>query len=337
MTTRRKFLAGTALAAGAAVGGFPAIIGKAHAGEPVTLMTPFGFDADFIDMMNAYSGGHFARQGLDAKVLGATGTVQGIQQVISGAAQFGRFSGIDFIRAVAAKGAPLEAIGTINQNSGFTIVSLKDKPVHSGRDLKGKTIGILSYGGTTETFIEVMLGKAGIAKSDAQLVVAGNSPGEVELIHQGRLDCFICTFSAAVIIQRTLNEKLDYLSVDIEVPAPGQVYHAAREVIANKPDLVRRVLAALKASVDEIMTQPIGPIFARAGEDFEIPGIKDIDTLVAYEQKAIAVNWLGEGKDNLLRNVPRRWQAGCDALRQVGFADVKDPTALYTNKFLDEI
>lgn len=337
MTTRRKFLTGAAIAAGTAISGFPAVIRKVNAGEPVTLMTPFGFDADFIDMMNAYSGGHFAKQGLDAKVLGATGTVQGMQQVISGAAQFGRFSGIDFIRAVATKGAPLEAIGTINQNSGFTVVSLKDKPVRSGRDLKGKTVGLLSYGGTTETFIEVMMGKAGVDKSDVQLVVAGNSPGEVELIHQGRLDCFICTFPVATMLQRMGGDELDYLSVDIEVPAPGQVYHAMRSTIETKPDLVRRVLAGLKASVDEIMTQPISPIFIRAGKDFEIPGIKDLAMLDAYERKAIAQNWLAEGKENLLRNVPRRWQAGADALRQVGFADVKDTSVLYTNKFLDEI
>jgi tRNA U34 5-methylaminomethyl-2-thiouridine-forming methyltransferase MnmC len=85
------------------------------------------------------------------------------------------------------------------------------------------------------------------------------------------------------------------------------------------------------------MSRPIGPIFERAGNDFEIPGIKDIAALTALEQAAIAQNWLAEGKENLLRNVPRRWQAGCDALHEVGFADVKDPTILYTNQFLDEI
>ena len=101
---------------------------------------------------------------------------------------------------------------------------------------------------------------------------------------------------------------------------------------------MRRVLAALKASVEEIMNHPSEPIFVRAAKDFEIPGIKQqLNTYDAYLHRAIALNWLGEGKENLLRNVPRRFEEGCDALRQVGFADVKDPTALYTNKFVDEI
>jgi NitT/TauT family transport system substrate-binding protein len=334
MTTRRKFISG--LAAGAAITACPAIIPSARAAEPVVLMTPFGFDVDFIDFMNAYSGGHFARAGLDAKVLGATGTVQQIQMVVTDQAQFGRFSGIDFIRAVAAKDAPLKAFATINQNSGFTIVSLKEKPVKSGADLRGKTIGILSYGGTTETMIDVLLAKAGVPKAEAKLVVAGNSPGEVELIRQGRIDCFICTFSTQYKI-RLLNEPCEYLSVDIDIPAPGQVYHATRTTIETKPDLVRKVLRATRASIEEIMTQPLKPIFERAGKDFEIPGMKDVDGLVGYEKTAIANGWLGEGKENLLRNLPRRWEAGAAALRQVGIVDVKDTTPLYTNKFVDEL
>ncbi len=331
MTTRRTLLAGAA-----ALAGFPAIIRHARAAEPVTLITPFGFDSDFIDMMNAYSGGHLARQGLDAKLLGATGTVQSIQAVISGEAQFGRCSGIDFIRAVGAKDAPLRAVATLRQKSGFRIVSLPEKPIKSGADLRGKTIGLLSVGGTTQTFIEVLLAKNGIDKSEAKLIVSGNSPGEVELIRQGRLDCFICTFTVAFTLQH-MTERLEYFDVDVPVPAPGQVLHATRDTLAQKPELVRKVLRAMKASSEEIMSQPIGPIFERAGKDFEIPGMKNIDNLVAQEKTLIADSWYGEGKENFLRNVPRRWQDGCDALHSVGFVDVKDPTALYTNEFLDTL
>jgi NitT/TauT family transport system substrate-binding protein len=332
MTTRRKFIAGSA--AGAVIAGFPAIIRSARAaGDPVTLITPFGFDSDFIDMMNGVAGGHFAKQGLDAKLLGATGTVQSIQAMISGEAQFGRFSGIDFIRAVATKDAPLRAIATATQNSGFHVVSLKDKPVKSGADLKGKTIGLLSYGGTTETFMEVLLAKAGLGKSDATLLVAGNSPGEVELIRQGRIDCFICTFSVAYMLKK-MGEPLEIFSVDVPVPAPGQVYYATRETIETKPDLVLRVLRALRASMEECITQPLEPVFTRAIKDYEIPGAKDVPALAAQEKSAIAENWLAEGKENLLHNLPQRWVSGCDALRQVGIADVKDPTTLYTDKFI---
>ena len=335
MPTRRNVLTGAA--ATAAVLGCPAIIRSARAAEKVTLMTPFGFDADFIDLMNAQSGGHFAKEGLDATVLGAAGTVQHIQQVIAGQVDFGRFSGIDFIRAVGGKGAPLRALATMRQNSGFHIVSLKEKPVKSGADLKGKTIGLLSIGGTTQTFIEVLLAKNGIVKDESKLLVTGNSPGEVDLIRQGRIDCFICTYSVVFMLRRT-NEPLEFLSVDVPVPAPGQVLHATRATLEQRPELSLKVLRALKASMDEIMTQPIAPIYERAAKDFEIPGAKDVALLAAQTKQAIVDNWLLDGKtDTLLVNLPDRWQSGCDALRTVGFADVKDPAALYTNRVLDKL
>jgi ABC-type nitrate/sulfonate/bicarbonate transport system substrate-binding protein len=335
MTTRRKFLA--TAAAGAALGGFPAILRHARAAEPVTLITPFGYDADFIDMMNAYSAGHFAKEGLDAKVLGGRGTVQALQAIIAGEAQFTRFSGIDYIRAVASKHAPLMAAATLRHNLGFHIISATDKPVRTGADLKGKTVGLLSVGGSTETYIDVIRAQAGVPKSDVKLIVAGNSPGEVELIRKGRIDCFICTFSVAFAIKQ-MKEPVVYLDVDDLVPAPGQVFIGTRDTIATKSALAIKVLRALKASMDEIMTSPIRPIFERCAKDFEIPGIKDLDRMVALQKETIKVNWLGQyGSKNLLRNIPAQWQAGCDALRSVGIVDVKDPTTLYTNALVDKI
>ena len=100
MTTRRNVL--KAAAASAAVAGFPAIIRKANAAEPVTFTTPFGFDPTFIDVMNAVSGGHFAKEGLDVKVIGPPGNAQAFQQMAAGQAQFSYIASIDFIRAVAS-------------------------------------------------------------------------------------------------------------------------------------------------------------------------------------------------------------------------------------------
>ncbi len=60
--------------------------------------------------------------------------------------------------------------------------------------------------------------------------------------------------------------------------------------------------------------------------------------LAKQERQAIADNFVLDGrKDTLLRNLPERWNAGCDALREVGFADVKDPSPLYTNEFVDKL
>ena len=55
MTNRREFIK-SGVAAGALIAS-PAIL-RAQTREPFVMMTPFGFIADFIEMMNAISGGY---------------------------------------------------------------------------------------------------------------------------------------------------------------------------------------------------------------------------------------------------------------------------------------
>lgn len=330
MLTRRGVLAGLAMS------GLPAIVRAAGAGDKLIFMTPFGITADFLKMENGVSGGHWARQGLDASVVGAPGTSVALSQVISGQAQFGMCSGLDYMRAVATKGAPLVAVGTINQKPAFVLVSLKEKPVLSGEQLAGKTVGILSLGGTTETYVDLIAGRSGVKKADINIVVAGNNPGEVELIRQGRIDCFVCTYSVLFELRRQ-SAPVEAWGVDRYAPSPGQVYWTHRDLVAARPDYVQRVMRGLKSSIDEIAAGPILPIVERVAKDFDLPGMKDPQRLADLEQSMVEQFWLAEGKDNLLRNVPRRYQAAADALRDVGIADIKDPDSFYTNQFLDKL
>src|SRR5215469_10152672 len=158
--TRRRVLVGATAAASAIA--CPGVVRRAAAADKLVFMTPFGISIDFLEMENGVAGGFWAKQGLDASVVGAPGTSVALSQVISGQAQFGMCSGMDYMRAVATKGAPLMAVATINQRPAFVLVSLKDKPIRKGEDLAGKTVGILSFGGTTETYVDLIAGRSGV-------------------------------------------------------------------------------------------------------------------------------------------------------------------------------
>src|SRR6516225_8818585 len=168
--TRRRVLVGAAAAASAIA--CPGVVGRAAAAEKLVFMTPFGISIDFLEMENAVSGGFSAKPGVDASVVGAPGTSVELSQVISGQPQFGMCSGMDYMRVVATKGAPLIAVATINQRPIFSVVSLKDKPIRNGEDFAGKTVGILSFGGTTDTYVDLIAGRSGIKRSDLKVVVA---------------------------------------------------------------------------------------------------------------------------------------------------------------------
>ncbi|MDT2021330.1 ABC transporter substrate-binding protein [Methylocella sp. CPCC 101449] len=332
MTNRRQLIQASAALAATAVTSFPAIV-RAQARESLTIMTPFGFIPDFIELMNGVSGGHFAAQGLDAKLLGGQGTAQPIQQLITRQVDFIRASGIDIMRAIATTKVPLVSIATMYQGSTFHMISLKSKPIEKAEDLKGKTVGIVSVSGTTDVFLDLILAKAGLKKDDVKREVSGNSPGALQLIKQGRIDCFIASIQVVVALERMKEDVLAW-STDRYAPMPGQCYISTRQIVEARPDVLKRAMTAMRASVDEIMTQPLRPIFERAAKDFEIPGIRDVEALVAVEKVTADRLWLSEGRENLLRNVPKLWKSGVDALRANNIGDPGEPETLYTNQFV---
>jgi len=328
MRTRRAFLAGAALAASLAP------LRLARAAEPMTVLTGFGLLPNFIEIMNTYSGGYFAKEGLDAKVLGANGTAREMQQMIAGQAEFGRVAALDQMNAIAKQKVPFVSIATICQGSTFHLVSLKEKPVRTAEELRGKTVGVVSVGGSTEMLLDLMLKKVGVAKDDVKRESVGDNPGAVEFISRGRIDCFLTSLNSVIAIQRS-GTAIEYWSTDRYAPMPGQVYITTAEVIEKKPALVGHFLRALKASVEELLSQPVGPIFARAAKDFDIPGLANLDAVVAVQKATAEQLWLADGRNNLLRNEPERWQAGVETLRAAGMAELGDPSALYTNTFID--
>lgn len=331
MTTRRRFLSNAAVAAIA----LPNLISSSRAADPISVVLPLGFSIDFFDAMNAYSGGHYERQGLDAKVIGANTGVQMAQLIVSGQGMFGRGAPPDQIRAVAAKQPAPVAIATICQGCNFRVFSLKDKPVLKPEEMMGKTVGLITMASPTGIYLDVMLAKAGLKPGDVERQATGGTPGAVEILKQGRVDCFISTLAVRVALERA-NEPVVSWNPETYLPLPGQCYNAMPATMEAKPDLVIRFLKAIIASADEIISGPIAPLVHRAAKDFDIPGSANADTSVAVLEATIREMWLSQGKQNFMRNVPASWEGGVDALRRAGIVDVADPTMLYTNKFIDQ-
>lgn len=327
--TRRSLAAG--LAAGLVAS--PALV-RAQARENLTVMTPFGFIPDFIEMMNAVTGGHYERHGFNAQLLGANGTAQALQQLTAGQVQFIRAAAIDMIRATG-QGAPLVAIATSHQGSTFHMISPREKAITRAEDLKGKTVGIVSVGGTTDIFLNLILNKVGLKPDDVKREVTGNSPGILQMVRQGRVDCFMASIVVPVVLRRQ-NEQIEAWSTDKYAPMPSQCYITTREVIERRPETVVRFLRAMRDSMNEMLTQPNRPIFERASRQFDIPGIRDLDTVVAVSDTSKSQLWLARGRENLLRNVPELWQAGFTALRETGLANPANPDQLWTNRFVEE-
>ncbi|HXQ50157.1 MAG TPA: ABC transporter substrate-binding protein [Stellaceae bacterium] len=334
MKTRRQILRSGAMAAGAALAGFRAMVTPARAADQVSVALPLGFQIDFFDSMNMASGGHFARFGLDGKVIGANSGVQTIQLVASGQAMFGRGAPPDIIRAVAAKQAAPIAIATILQGCPFRVFSPKAKPVIEPIDFKGKTVGLITLASPTGIYLDVMLHRAGLTPGDVERQPTGGTPGALEIMKQGRVDCFISTVAVET-AARLAHEQVLVWDPSKYLPLPGQTYYAMPETLAAKPDIVIRFLKAAKSSIDEMLAGPLPALITRAAKDFDIPGVNDLDLTVTMLDTSIKELMLPAGLDKLLLNIPAQWIDGCKALADAHIVEIADPNVLFTNRFID--
>ena len=85
-----------------------------------------------------------------------------------------------------------------------------------------------------------------------------------------------------------------------------------------------------------MMNGDLKTIFQRASRDFDIPGMKNLDELVALMRFIMANPWMSQGRENFLRNMPELWAKADNGIRGAGIAAVPNVDALYTNTFIEQ-
>lgn len=325
-TTRRRLL-GAALAAPLLAPATP----RAQAPRDLTYVTPFGNLVAYAPDYVAATNGHFGRNGLRVRIQGGTGSAAAVQQVVSGQAMVARTGGIDVVRAIATANAPIRAIGTIAHASTFYIVSAASAPIRNAAEMAGKTIGIVSAGGGSENYVDIVCAAAGVPKEAVRRQVVGNSPGAFDMVQLRRLDGFIC--DAGVVVQlRARNAPIHAFNVNAFAAIPGQVYIASERSIAEAPDVLAGFLRGVLAAVKEIKADASGDATIAAMRPFELQELRAPETAKGV-LRAEEELWHAEGEANLLRNLPDRWRQGWQQMTTAGLAPAGDPARAYTTAF----
>ena len=123
---------------------------------------------------------------------------------------------------------------------------------------------------------------SGMTKADVSIKVVGNSPGVLQFIRQGRIGVSI-KFGRGSGLRPADCRRSDRGNwpTDRYAPLPSQIYVTTRDLIEKKPATVVSFLRALKVSTGDMMQGDLKAIYHRAGNDFDIPGIRNLDELTA--------------------------------------------------------
>jgi len=329
--SRRSVIQG--LGVGTVLAMAPMQVAAAQSTTQITFITAWQILLEQMHELNAIAGGYMADAGLEVKMIPGHGTSLAIQQVVAKQAEVSRVGALDLIKGAALQNVGLVSIGVSLQEGIFSVVSLASKPVNSPQDMKGKNIGVASIGGGTENILNLMLASAGVNSKDVARQAVGSSPGNVELLKQGRLDAFFVTVDGAMTLRKD-NEPVVIWSADRYAPMPGGAIIMRKEYAEQNKDTTVAFMRAMYASAEELLVADPVMIIDRVSKAFDISAPKDTNfrvwALSIYNYMALAY-----GRENLLRNVPSVWTNAVKQISDAGLAKLDNAESIYTNDYID--
>ncbi|MGH6763687.1 MAG: ABC transporter substrate-binding protein [Phyllobacterium sp.] len=328
--TRRHFLQGTGAGIALLAAGRTAF----SADNSFRFITPFTLSLAFSPVLYASAAGYYADEGLSVDIEAGKGASLVSQMVIAKRMESGRTGGTNYIVSRINDGAPLISIATIAQLSPFFVLSSAKDPVSSMADLKGRTVGMATLGGSMEGTIDLMLKKSGISPDTVNKVKVADSAASFALVEAGRAGAFVGNISSMI---TATNAMKDVSSMPIDDGIPGQVYVARPDEIDANPERFVKFLRATHRAVLEIVeAEDLDPILTKLAGKYEINGISDRE-IARQDLKANAQNWAAKGKENLLRNMPEVWDSAVKLLAGADLVkEAVDAGTLYRNDLLDQ-
>lgn len=193
-----------------------------EAAERMTVLLDWFVNPDHAALIVARDGGFFERHGLEVELIAPADPNDPPKLVAAGKADLAVSYQPQLHMQVAA-GLPLVRVGTLVATPLNSLVVLDDGPIETLADLKGRKIGF-SIGGFEETLLRTMLGRAGVALEEVELVNVNFSLSPALIA--GQVDAVIGAFR---------NFELNQMDI---VGRPGRAFYPEEEGVPPYDELV---------------------------------------------------------------------------------------------------
>jgi ABC-type nitrate/sulfonate/bicarbonate transport system substrate-binding protein len=229
-------------------------------GDVVKLADTFG-TAGVYPFYIAEDLGFFAEEGIKPEFVGVVPPPQLVAAVIAGRLDVG---GAHVNRTIAAinSGAKIRAVvastETTRERPHMVFVVPASSPIRTAKDLVGKRIAIMAYGGCNEYTPYEWMRKNGIARPKGKLKIVVVPPGrEIDAVKHGDADV-AGTHMNPLDIKKKGND-LRILFTDYEVwgtKGGATPNYFSEKFIKEKPDVVRRFVKAMGKTHNWINANP---------------------------------------------------------------------------------
>jgi len=140
----------------------------ARSAEKLTVYLDWFVNPDHAPLVIAQTQGYFKDKGLEVELIAPSDPSAPPRLIAAGQGDIA-ISYQPQLHVQVAEGLPLTRIGTIAETPLNALVALKDGPVKSIADLKGKKVGF-SVGGFEDALLSAMLKQSGLTLKDVELI-----------------------------------------------------------------------------------------------------------------------------------------------------------------------
>lgn len=283
--------------------------------------------------------GYYDDAGIDLDIRSGNGSSSAHRLVANGDSDFA-YGSCGALVTLASQGAPIISVAVIDATGTEAVLVRPDAGVKTIQDLKGKKLLTTANAGVN-TFFPIVLANAGLSESDINLT---NVP-------DGALvSSYLQGAGGAVGILGGLDDKpaeikanggenpVAFAYSDFGVNQVGYCISTHKDTIANKPDLVKRFVAATLKSYAEAEKDPDAAVAAIA----DIVGGTMAEDEGKAQSRAVLDVTLGilysaaNNEKKLGLNVASDWEGMVDLMKKYNDLDPKaDPKSFYTNEFIN--
>jgi len=225
----------------------------AFAADKLTVLLDWFVNPDHAPLIIAKEKGFFKAAGLDVKLIAPSDPSAPPKLVAAGKADLA-VSYKPQLHVQVEQGLPLIRIATLVSTPLNSLVVLKDGPIKSIKDLKGKKVGF-SVGGFEDALLSAMLSKHGLTLKDITLINVNFSLSPS--IVAGKVDAVIGAFR---------NFELNQMDI---VNKPGRAFYPEEEGVPSYDELIivahkskiadkryRRFVEAIEQAVQFLVNHP---------------------------------------------------------------------------------
>jgi putative hydroxymethylpyrimidine transport system substrate-binding protein len=223
------------------------IAAPAAAADKLTVVLDWFVNPDHAPLVIAKEGGYFERAGLDVELIAPADPSSPPRFVAAGKADVAITYQPDLMLQIK-EGLPLVRFGTLIETPLNCLIVLKDGPIKTLADLKGKKVGY-SVASFQDAYLSAILKSAGLTGKDVELVNVNFNL--VTALMSGQVDAAIDGYRNVELVQLELQKHpgIAFYPEENGVPVYDELIYVTNNKMRNDPRLARFLHAIEDATI----------------------------------------------------------------------------------------